>query len=87
MELYSVTNTANGLLVSYAIFEGNSVCNVSQVLEVKNVLDFVIEEELNWVYIIAPDVISELDPATYLSDNLREVTKLYLEYQLKTVEE
>ena len=82
VEVHQTKAEGRRVWVDYAIWDGNNPTNIGQELRLHDLIEFVKEEELNWQYIIAPDVITELDSVTYLFDNMDEVVKLYLEGHL-----
>jgi len=67
----------------YAIYDGDNIANITQNIKLTTLLEHVIDNEMNWLYITAPDVLSEVDALSYLEDNLTDVVLDYLTTNLQ----
>lgn len=78
IEIHQTRAEGRRVYVDYAIYEADGLANVTQEFKMFDLIEFVKSEGLNLAYLNAPDELTELDPATYLFENLDEVVGLYL---------
>lgn len=74
IEIWDVSKIGNAYAVEYE-FEGND-CLLT--LTIPTLIQFIEDMELNFLYINAPDELTEVDALSYLEDNYFEVVKQYL---------
>lgn len=79
IELHEATIIDGIVHIAYTIGD----TDVRSMVFAGTMVEYVVENELNWQYIIAPDVLTELDANTYLTENLNDVVKMYLIENLK----
>lgn len=74
IEFYDIQKTGNGYVAEY-VLNGE---DKTPFIKTTELIDFIIEMELNWLYVDAPDDLTEVDAYSYLEDNYDDVVKQFV---------